>query len=295
MRKIFFLILLIFGFYSQAQELDCIVTINHDKVRSSNDQIYKTLEKAVTDYINNTAFTKKQYKKQEKVKCALTFNITDQPANDQFKGSLQIQVLRPVYNSTYESPILNLSDLDLSFQYEEFQPLIFNSSSFESNLTSILTFYAYIILGVDDDTFALNGGTENLKKAEEVMLVAQQGGYKGWKQLDGNKTRYQLIDNLLNNSYKNFRSTMYKYHRIGLDGMSKDNVQAKKDISNAIMHLKYIYSKRPTAYLLRVFIDTKQDEITSIFKDGPKINIVGLQEMLMRVYPAKSTIWAKLR
>ncbi len=295
MRKIFFLILLIFGFYSQAQELDCTITINHDRVRSSNDQIYKTLEKAVKSYMNNTQFTQKQYKEHEKIKCALTFNITDQPANDQFKGNLQVQILRPVYNSTYESPILNLSDLDLSFKYEEFQPLIFNRSNFESNLTSILTFYAYIIIGLDEDTFKLNGGTENLKKAEEVMLVAQQGGYKGWKQLDGNRTRYRLIDNLLNNLFKNYRSTMYKYHRIGLDAMSKDKVQAKKDISNAIMNLKYIYSKRPTAYLLRVFIDTKEDEITSIFKDGPKINLVGLQEMLMRVYPAKATVWAELK
>lgn len=296
MYRIFFLIITAFlNPFIQAQELNCIVTINHDKVRSSNNQIYKTLEKAVKDYINNTTFTKKEYKKQEKIKCAITFNITEQPSNDKFKGTLQVQSLRPIYNSTYESPVLNISDENLSFQYEEFQPLIFNESNFESNLISILTFYAYIILGLDDDTFALNGGDENLKKAEQVMLVAQQGGYKGWKQLDGNKTRYQLIDNLLNPMYKNYRSTMYKYHRFGLDTMYEDKEQAKINISNSIIQLKSIYSRRPTAYLLRIFLDTKQNEIISIFKDGPKVNTLNLQEMLMRVYPTRATDWAELK
>ena len=253
------------------------------------------MEKAISDYLNKTQFTNKKYKKHEKVKCAFTINITDQPDNDKFKGSLQLQVLRPVYHATYETPILNLVDKEISFQYEEYQPLIYNKNSFESNLTSILTFYAYVILGMDDDTFSLYGGTENFNKAQEVMLVAQQSGYKGWNSIDGNNTRFTLIDNLLNNTFKTFRLTMYNYHLKGLDTMYKDKIKAKKAIATAIIRLKQIYIIRPNAYLLRVFADTKQDEIVSIFKSGPRIDTTNLIETLMKIYPSRTEFWKEIK
>ena len=295
MQKIIILLFVFFTTIGYSQELNCIVTINHDQVRSSNDQVYKTLEKAISDYMNKTQFTNKSYKKQEKVKCAITINITDQPDNDKFKGSLQLQVLRPVYHSTYESPILNLVDNAVSFQYEEYQPLIYNKSSFESNLTSILTFYAYVILVMDDDTFSLYGGTENFQKAEEVMLVAQQSGYTGWKSIDGSTSRFVLIDNLLNNTYRTFRLSMYNYHLKGLDIMYKDKIKAKKQIANAIVRLKQIYTIRPNAYLLRIFADTKQDEIVAIFKSGPRIDTTNLIETLMRMYPSRAEFWKEIK
>lgn len=295
MQKVITIIFLFYISVGLAQELNCVVTINHDQVRSSNNGVYKTMEKAISDYLNKTQFTNKKYKKQEKVKCALTINITEQPDNDKFKGSLQLQVLRPVYHSTYETPILNYVDKDISFQYEEFQPLIYNKSSFESNLTSILTFYAYVILGMDDDTFSLYGGTENFQKAEEVMLVAQQGGYTGWKSIDGSTSRFVLIDNLLNNTFKTFRLVMYNYHLKGLDIMYKDKLKAKKQIANAIVKLKQIYIIRPNAYLLRVFADTKQDEIVSIFKTGPRIDTTNLIETLMKLYPSRSEFWKEIK
>ncbi len=295
MQKIFLFLFLFSVSVGFSQELNCVVTINHDKVRSSNDQVYKTMEKAISDYLNKTRFTNKKYKKQEKVKCAFTINITDQPDNDKFKGSLQIQVLRPVYHATYETPILNVVDKDISFQYEEYQPLIYNKNSFESNLTSILTFYAYVILGIDDDTFSLYGGTENFNKAQEVMLVAQQSGYKGWNSIDGNNTRFTLIDNLLNNTFKIFRLTMYNYHLKGLDMMYKDKIKGKKAIASAIVRLKQIYIIRPNAYLLRVFADTKQDEIVSVFKNGPRIDTTNLIETLMKIYPSRSEFWKEIK
>jgi hypothetical protein len=289
---IFSLFYISFGF---TQELDCVVTINHDKVRSSNDQVYKTLEKAISDYLNKTQFTDKKYKKHEKVKCALTINISEQPDNDKFSGSLQLQVLRPVYNSTYETPIINLVDNDVSFQYEEYQPLIYNKSSFESNLTSLLTYYAYVVLGMDDDTFSLYGGTDNFKNAEEVMLIAQQGGYRGWKSMDGSTSRFILIDNLLNSTFKPFRLAMYNYHFKGLDAMHKDKAKAKQQIANAIVKLKKIYIIRPNAYLLRVFVDTKQDEIVSIFRDGNRIDTTELIEVLMKIYPSRNEYWKEIK
>ncbi|MCF6349993.1 MAG: DUF4835 family protein [Flavobacteriaceae bacterium] len=296
MRKLVLFFILIFTFINiKAQELNCTITVNHDQVRGSDDQIFKTLEKSINDYLNNTKWTDKQYKKQEKIQCAITLNITERPENNTFKGSLQIQVLRPVFNSTYLTPVLNFNDDNLSFNYEEFQPLIYNENIFESNLTSILTFYAYVILGVDEDTFAYNGGDQYFKKAENAMLVAQQSGYKGWKRIDGNTTRYQFIENMLNNTFKDYRLVMYRYHRNGLDVMFDDKDKAKKTIGEAITNLQRIYSKRPRAYLLRVFLDTKEDEIVSIFKEGPQIDTRGLQEMLLRVYPARNDSWKEIK
>ena len=295
MRKVIIVLFLVISTIGFSQELNCMVTVNHDQVKSSNDQVFKTMEKAISDYLNKTQFTNKKYKKQEKVKCALIITISDQPDTDKFRGSLQLQVFRPVYHATYETPILNYVDNDVSFQYEEFQPLIYNKSSFESNLTSLLTFYAYVALGMDDDTFSLYGGTENFKKAEEVMLVAQQGGYTGWKSIDGNNTRYIFIDNILNNSYRNFRLAMYNYHLKGLDIMYKDKIAAKKQIANAIIRLKQIYIVRPNAYLLRIFADTKQDEIVSIFKDGPRVDTTNLIEALMKMYPSRSKFWKEVK
>ncbi len=295
MKKILVIVFIFMFSFGFSQELNCVVTINHDQIKTSNDQIFKTLEKSINDYLNQTKFTKKNYKKHEKIKCALTINITKRPDNDKFEGSLQVQVLRPVYRSTYESPILNLVDNDVSFQYEEFQPLIYNKSSFESNLTSLLTYYAYVIIGMDEDTFSLYGGTENFENAQEVLLVAQQGGNKGWKSMDGSMTRFTLIDNLLNDTYKNFRLVMYNYHLKGLDIMYKDKILAKKNIATAISRLKPIYLIRPNAYLLRIFLDTKQDEIVSIFKDGPRVDSVNLIETLMKIYPAKGDFWNQIK
>lgn len=296
MRKFIFLFVLSLAFLQlNAQELNCTVTVIHDQIRGSNKQVFQTLEKAISDYINNTKWTNKNYKKQEKINCALTLNITEQPSNNSFKGVLQVHVLRPIFNSTYESPIFNFSDKNLSFLYEEYQPLIYNESSFESNLTSILTFYAHIILGIDNDTFAYKGGEDHFKKAQNAMLLAQQSGFVGWNRNDGNTTRFQLIDNLLNNLYKDYRFAMYRYHIAGLDALSDNQSKAKNVIGEAITNLQRIYSKRPNAYLLRVFLDTKEEEIVSIFEKGPEVDTRGLKDMLLRVYPARNNSWDKIK
>ncbi len=290
MKKQIIILLLLLGFNTIAQELNCKVTINASQISGSNKQVFKTLEKAMNEFLNNTKWTNLQFKKQEKIQCGVTLNVTEQDGN-KFTGTIQVQVVRPVYNSTYQTPILNYQDDDISFVYEEFQPLIYNESSYQSNLTSLLAFYANIILGFDQDSFALKGGDTYFKKAQEILLTAQQGGHKGWNSLDGNKSRFQLIDNLLNNTYANFRSMLYNYHLRGLDTMFKDKLKAKRTISNAIISLKQIYSRRPSAFLLRIFMDTKSDEIVNVFKDGPKMDTRNLKEMLMRVFPAKSTDW----
>ncbi|NNC70822.1 MAG: DUF4835 family protein [Flavobacteriaceae bacterium] len=295
MHKFLFIVLLFMGLPIKAQELNCTVTINADQIQSSNTQVYTTLQSAISEYFNNTKWTNKNYKPQEKIQCAFIFNILDQPSLNEFRGNVQVQVSRPVFNSTYQTPIFNFKDDDLVFSYTEFQPLIFNENSFDSNLVSILTFYAYTILGIDGDTFALNGGQEFHQKAENVVNQAQQGGFSGWNRIDGNNTRFQLNDNILSPAFQGFRTALYEYHLKGLDSMAENKKEAKNIISKAIMQMQQVYNRRANAFLLRVFMDTKSDEIVDIFSDGPTTNNSALKEALLRIYPSYSTKWEKIK
>ena len=295
MRKIILSLSFFLALQTGAQELNCLVTINADQIQNSNTQIYTTLQTAISEYLNNTKWTNKNYKPQEKIQCALIFNILEQPSLNEFRGNVQVQVSRPVFNSTYQSPIFNFKDDDLTFSYTEFQPLIFNENSFDSNLVSILTFYAYTILAVDADTFALNGGQEYHQKAENVVNQAQQGGFSGWNRVDGNTTRFQLNDNILSPAFQGYRTALYEYHLKGLDIMSKNKKEAKSVISAAILQMQQVYNRRANAFLLRVFMDTKSDEIVDIFSDGPSTKNAKLKEALLRIYPSFSTKWEKIK
>lgn len=295
MRKILYLIIFFAAIQVKSQELNCLVIINSDQIQNVNSQLTENLQTAISEYINNRKWTNKEYKPQERINCAITLNLIEQTSSTEFKGSIEILASRPVYNSTYQSPIFIYKDNDMSFSFNEFQNLIYNENSFESNLVSILTFYVYTILGIDADTFALNGGEVYHKKAEQVVNLAQQGGFSGWNRIDGNNTRYQLNENLLSQTFKDFRVIMYEYHLNGLDLMSDDKKEAKKNISEAVLKLKNIYNTRPNAFLLRVFMDTKSDEILDIFSDGPRINAVKLKETLLKIYPTYSDKWEEIK
>ena len=296
MRKILFLLAFAFVFQLKAQELNCLVVVNADQIQNTNSQIYTTLKAAITEFMNKTKWTNKTFKQQEKIECAITLIITEQPSADTFKGNIQVQASRPVFNSTYKTPTLNFNDKNLAFDYTEFRPLIRNENSFESNLVSILTFYAYTILGADGDTFSQNGGGEYYKKAENIVHLAQQSGYSGWNRIDGDKTRYQFNENVLSSAYQDYRDIMYAYHREGLDKMSADKKEAKNSIAKSLQKLQNIYSRRANAYLLRVFMDTKSDEISEVFSDGPRVNsAVSLKEMLLKIYPTFNQKWDKIK
>lgn len=295
MHKILYILFFVFIAQGKAQELNCLVIVNADQIQNTNNQIYNTLQNEITEYINNTKWTNNSYKPHEKISCAITLNILEQPSSNEFRGNIQIQASRPVFNSTYQTPIFNYKDDNLSFTYNEFQPLIYNENSFESNLVSILTFYAYTIIGIDADTFSLKGGEQFHQLAEKVVNLAQQGGFSGWNRIDGSNTRYQLNENILSPVYEDFRKVLYEYHIKGLDLMSDNKKEAKNNVANAIMSLQNIYNRRANAYLLRVFMDTKSDEIIDVFSDGPRINSTNLKELLLKIYPTFSTKWEKIK
>ena len=182
-RVITVLLLLLFVSQMVAQELNCSVTVNADKIPGSNKQIFKTLENAINEFVNQKRWSNLNYKPQERINCNLTLTLLEQD-NSEFRGHIQIQSSRPVYNSSYVTPVFNFKDDNISFQYIEFQPLIFNENTFESNLVSVLSYYVNIILGMDADTFALNGGEHYFARAQNIVVQAQQSGYKGWNQND---------------------------------------------------------------------------------------------------------------
>ncbi|NLP58199.1 DUF4835 family protein [Lutibacter sp. B1] len=295
MRKIVQIVLVFFvAVQLNAQELNCTITVNADKIPGSNKQIFTTLQNSLNEFVNQKHWTNYNYKPQERIHCNLTLTILEQNGND-YKGHIQIQSSRPVYNSTYLTPVFNFKDDNFSFQYIEFEPLQFNQNSFESNLVSVVSFYVYTILGMDADTFVLNGGSPFFTRAQNIVVQAQQSGYVGWNQNDGTNTRFTLIDNVLSPTYSLFRNTIYSYHIKGLDAMSNDKKVAKQNIAKSIETLKAIYNTRPNAFLLRVFMDSKADEIVDIFSDGPRYETFTLKEDLLKISPINASKWNEIK
>lgn len=294
MKKIVSFLFLFFIGFAYAQQLNCTVQVNSDKVTNTNSQIFKNLEKSISEFVNKTDWTGEEYKQHEKINCSMVITVNSYDSN-QFNATLQIESSRPIYNSSYASPVFNFNDKDFNFRYIEFENLIFNPASFDSNLVSVLAFYSYMILGFDADTYALYGGRSWFDIAQQVLSVAQQSGYKGWTQADGNQNRYFLISDLLSGTFDAFRESMYQYHRNGLDNMTKDTKVAKETIVNSIATLSAIYSVRPNAFLTRVFFDAKVDEIVAILSGGPKVAISDTVDTLNRISPLNSAKWAAIK
>ena len=294
MHKILSFILFFSLSFLQAQELNCIVKVNAEQLAVSNNQVFKTLEKSLTDFINKTSWTSQAYKQNEKINCSMFINVNSYDSQN-FTASIQVQSSRPVFNSTYSSPVFNYNDKDFNFSYTEFQLLNFNPATFDSNLVSVIAFYSYIIIGMDADTFSSKGGTSNFETAQEIASVAQTSGYRGWSQGDSNQNRFHLINDLLSNTYSPFREAMFHYHMLGLDTMTKDLKSAKTEVKTAIKMFSKIYSVRPNAFLTRLFFDAKSDEIVSVFSGGPSVAIDDLVDNLNKVSPLNSAKWVEIR
>ncbi|SFW27059.1 DUF4835 family protein [Cellulophaga fucicola] len=277
-----------------AQELNCTVTINSEKVGQTNQQVFKTLERSLNDFMNKTKWTNRIYKDQERVNSRMFITISEYESN-RFKADIQIQSSRPVFNTSYETPIFNYKDNEFSFTYIEFQPLVYNQNSFDSNLVGVMSYYAYIMLGLDADSFALEGGTEYFKKAQNIVTQAQGNNSAGWSQSSGKRTRFELVDNILSNAYREYRVAMYNYHRKGMDVLADNNSTGKQVISGTMRLLSTIAKRRTNAFLLQTFFDAKSEEIVSIFSDGPKTDVVKLKEVLNTAAPFYSSTWNKIK
>ncbi|TCP25666.1 uncharacterized protein DUF4835 [Tenacibaculum skagerrakense] len=277
------------------EELNAVVVVNSDRVQSTNKQVFSTLEQSITEFINQTRWTSKKVLPQERINCAFTIIINEQNGNN-FTGSIQVQSARPVYNASYETTLLNINDTSLSFQYNEFEPLIFNPNSFDSNLVSVIVFYVYTIIGIDADSFALNGGENYLKQAQNVMLQAQQSGDAAWQNEVGAQNRFTLIDNLLSAKFNTLRAIYYNYHRLGFDNFTEKEIEAKKAIAQAVIDLEKLFNITVGNYMIRVFLDAKSDEIVNIFSTGKSSGYEAkVKEILERVAPTQNSKWKEIK
>jgi hypothetical protein len=294
MRRILLFFIFLSSITISSQELNCQVTVNFDQVSGSNRQVFTTLETAISEFVNQKKWTDKTVKSQERINCAMNIIITKRD-NNTFEGSIQIQSTRPVYGTSYETPVLNIRDNDFNFKYNEFDQFIYNPTRFDSNLISTIVFYTYIILGVDADSFALNGGETYLKEAENVTLQAQQSGLAAWSNQVGVQNRFQMIDNLLSPDLNQFRSVIYNYHRKGLDELTGDAKIAKQSLENSIITLDRLFNKVIGNPLLRLFFDAKADEIVNLYSDGPNTRSKQrLIAVLQKISPNNSSKWRKI-
>tara|TARA_R110000868_G_scaffold106707_6_gene292442 strand:- start:61 stop:945 length:885 start_codon:yes stop_codon:yes gene_type:complete len=293
MYKIFASVLFLICVQAQAQQLNCTVSVNAQRLSNSNQQIFRTLETSLNEFVNKTDWTGQAYKQNEKINCSMFITILSN-GGDQFSASIQVQSSRPIYNSSYSSPVLNYNDKDFNFRYTEFENLIFSPNAFESNLVSVISFYSYMIIAMDADTFELESGRTNFEIAQNIANVAQQSGSKGWSQNDGNQNRFFLINDMLSPTYSTIRKSAFEYHK-GLDMMTTDLKSAKDKIKVAILDISKLNATKPNAFLTRIFFDAKSDEIVSIFSAGPSITISDLVNTLNTVSPLNSAKWTNIK
>ncbi|RAJ17118.1 type IX secretion system protein PorD [Olleya aquimaris] len=294
MRNLLFLFLFCFSMSIQAQELNATVVVNAQQTGNENLQQFKTLETQLKEFISSTKWTNKTVKPQERIDCNFVINISEYSGNN-YKATLQVQSSRPVFGASYTTPIYNVNDKDFTFEYVEFQQLIYNPTQYASNLISVLAFHIHMILGMDAESFAKEGGSDYFKQAQNIVNFSQQENYSGWKLEDGLQSRFALIDNLLSPTFKEFRTVMYNYHRRGLDIMSENQKDAKNEIAIALGYFKDMNRRRPNSYLLRVFFDAKAEEIEQIFSDGPSVDIADLIDTLNKVAPMHSSKWRNIK
>ena len=295
MHRIVFVLLFMCSVITvNAQELNCLVTVNSEQVTGSNKQVFTTLQNSISEYINQTKWTNKEVTPEERINCAMNIIVTSRD-NNNFDATIQVQSTRPVYGSTYTTPVLNIKDNDFSFKYNEFDPLIYNTNSFDSNLVSTIVFYVNIILGSDADTFKKYSGEKYLKEAQNVMLQAQQSGLSSWQNQVGKLNRFSLIDNILSPKLKNYRNVLYDYHRKGLDFFYTDKDVGKQQIEDSLLSIENIFNKSIGNNLIRIFFDAKSDEIVSVYSDGPKTrNAQRVVQTLRKISANNNSKWSEI-
>jgi hypothetical protein len=294
MRKFYSVALFLVAQFGFSQELKCTVQVDYNQITNANTQIFRTMQTHLTDFLNNTKWTTRKFTANELIDCSM-YIMVNSYENNILNCSLQIQSSRPGFDSSYSTPVLNIQDKDFTFDYIENQQLNFNKDIYNSELLSTLAFYAYVIIGLDADTFELNGGDSSLKIAQSIVNVAQSTNRTGWIQGDNKQNRYYFITDLLAPNFETYRKSLYTYHLKGIDNMANDQKKGKENIKQAILDLSVINNTRPNSYLMRVFFDAKSSEIVNVFSGGPTIETADLKETLSRISPLNNSKWSEIK
>ncbi len=286
MRIFIVLILILIPFNVKSQELQCAVSVVSPGIQGTNKQVYETMQTAIREFMNGQKWTDNVFSAEERIECSILINIKEVISVDEFSGTIQIQARRPVYNSSYSTILLNYLDQEFSFKYVEFEPLIYNSNTLESNLIGVLAYYSYVILGLDYDSFSKFGGSKYFELAEKIVNMAQNSPKKGWKSFENRRNRYWYVENYLNEYHKPLRECMYQYHRLGLDKMSEKPEGGRKEVLSALEKLQKVQRQRASSFAMQLFFDAKSDEIINIFSESFSLEKSRAIEVLSEVDPA---------
>lgn len=289
MKKILFIILMWISHGVNAQELFCNVQVNASQIQTSDRKVFQTLQTAIYEFVNNTKWTDASVKNEERIECTFLINIKGKVSNDEYKASIQIQSTRPIYGTSYKSTMLNYLDNNFRFRYLEYQSLEFNENTHLSNLTSVLAYYVYIVLGLDFDTFSEYGGAPYYIKAQNIVNNAQNAREIGWKAFESDKNRYWLVHDLLDTRYEEIHNCYYRYHRVGMDMLSEKTEDGRYDITEALEELRGVYRDNPSAFILKIFFDAKADEIIKIYSEAFPNEQARIVKLLTEIDPANST------
>lgn len=289
------LLILISGTTTYGQEIRSRVQVSTPGMHENDRRILRTLRTELQEFINERNWTNYEFQTNERIEVSIAMTIDDKSGSDEYKGTIQIQSSRPVYNSSYNSPILNINDRDFEFRYSENDVLEYSDNTFTSNITSIIAYYIYIIIGFDFDTFSPMGGTPYFKKAENVVSMAQNARESGWRSYENQQNRYWLIENLLNNRYKPIRDAMYKYHREGFDKMADNMDMARENVTEALELLQEAHRQRPGSYLMQVIMTTKNDEIVNIYTESPPSEQNEAISILTEIDPSNASKYRRIQ
>jgi hypothetical protein len=282
----------------KSQELNCNVQISAQRIQGSNRQVFETMQRDIYEFMNNTVWTNYVYSYAERIDCNILINLNEQLSADEFRGTIQVQLSRPVYNSTYNSTVLNFIDNSFQFKYVEFSPLEFDPGTHRSNLVSVLAYYTYIILGIDSDSFAPLGGTEFFQMAEKIVVNAQNAPEPGWKPYDAsrNRNRYWLVKNILDKEYEGVRQFIYEYDINGLDKLESRISEARTNMVESLKLIQDVYRRKPDPfmYFLQLVIEAKGDELVNIFSPAFPEEKSRVVQILTEIDPANKTKYEKI-
>jgi hypothetical protein len=281
-----------------SQELNCNVQISAQRIQGSNRQVFETMQRDIYEFMNSTVWTNHVYSYAERLDCNILINLNDQLSADEFRGTIQIQLRRPVFNTTYNSTMLNFIDNSFQFRYVEFQPLEFDPSTHRSNLVSVLAYYTYLILGFDYDSYSPLGGTEYFQMAEKIVTNAQNAPEPGWKAYDAsrNRNRYWLVKNILNKEYEGVRQFIYEYNINGLDRMESRITEARTSMVESLKLVQDVYRKKPDPfmYYVQVVMESKSDELINIFAEAFPEEKSRVVQILTEIDPANKAKYEKI-
>ena len=301
MRRIFINIIPLFyvllsPLISRAQELNCRVEINTSQLEGTNKNIFETLQNAINEYVNSTKWTDAQFSANERIECTMFFNITEYDASDgHMVGTLQVQSIRPVYNSSYTTTLLNFRDSKIDFTYIENEPLLYNETNMESQLTQILNFYVYLILATDFDSFSSHGGDPYFEKLATIVQQAQSSGESGWKAFEDTKNRAAVLSAFTDPSTRSLRDLTYTYNLQGLDQMSVSPDKGRKTIDQSLEILSAIYKVAPMSVGLSLFRDAKLDELVNIYSKATPEEREHAYKLLSSLYPTDQDRLKKIK